>query len=201
MAFKSPTGPLNLWDLAATLCLGTVMAILSEGVTWCFVYRHPECQHHHKELVKLWRKTQRPPDTGLALDAADKSKGVRRDKKQREVAEKEFQKKQQLVNRVRVVPNIVTALLFLCIMPMAYSFFEGSVCAKLPFHPIPPFSHVTHAKLPGDDYTDCSALPLFSLILMLMKQHIQKLFRVAQPGGMMASQGFGTQQMGGAGAS
>eukprot|EP00920_Eleutheroschizon_duboscqi_P019753 GHVT01047428.1.p1 GENE.GHVT01047428.1~~GHVT01047428.1.p1 ORF type:complete len:112 (+),score=0.74 GHVT01047428.1:114-449(+) len=67
MAFKSPTGPLNLWDLAATLCLGTVMAILSEGVTWCFVYRHPECQHHHKELVKLWRKTQRPPGMSLSL--------------------------------------------------------------------------------------------------------------------------------------
>ncbi|GFE55485.1 transmembrane and coiled-coil domains containing protein [Babesia ovis] len=69
--------------------------------------------------------------------------------------------------------NFVTGALFMLLMLLVMSYFEGCVVAKLPFTPVWPIKIFTKGDIGGDDPTNCSATCLYTMLSMAAKDTVQ----------------------------
>ena len=85
--------------------------------------------------------------------------------------------------RVECLAVWMLTLMFFC---LDFSY-DGTIVAKLPFHPIALLQGFTHRNLPGTDMTDCSFVFIFALCSMAIRSNIQKYLGFAPKSDPLAS--------------
>lgn len=174
----------NKSDVFVVLLIAVCCGIVSEFLSWLLVYRTDKFQVLHKELKVLYEKVQKEKEEGL-LSKLSQKKGKRR------ISNKElYMQKTKEMNMSKTKSNLITGLIFMTMMPLLFNLFEGVSVAILPFKPIFPFTLLTHSGLQTKSTYHCSSTFIYTVVLMLTRQNIQKYLGYAPPGGM-----FGDFQM------
>lgn len=174
----------NKTDVLLVLVIATCCGIFSEILSWVFVYRNEKFQLLSKELKVLYEKVQREKEERLIIKLSQK-------KGKGKVTNKEiYMQKTKEMNMLKTKCNIITGFFFLAMMPVLFNLFEGVSVAILPFKPCFPFTLLTQSGLHSESIYHCSSTFIYTIMLMLTRQNIQKFLGYAPPGGM-----FGDFQM------
>jgi len=72
----------------------------------------------------------------------------------------------------RMQSNFLIGLFMIMVLSSLGNAFSGIVVAKLPFEPIFLFKSMTHRGILGNDFTDCSYLPIYILTSYICRQNI-----------------------------
>lgn len=174
----------NKIDAFLVLGIAVCCGVVSEVLSWVFVYRNEKFQMLNRELKVLYEKMQKEKEEGLIAKLSQK-------KGRKKISSKElYMQKTKEMNMLKAKSNVITGLIFMSMMPILFSLFEGVSVAILPFKPIFPFTLLTHSGLHEKSMYHCSSTFIYTIALMLTRQNIQKFLGYAPPGGM-----FGDFQM------
>jgi len=141
-------------------------ALIVELLSWLVVYRTSSYKRLKTELESVAKKIE------LAQSAGDKD-GVKKKKKLEETLMKlsrEFQ------FAVRWKTGAITAVMLFLMYRFVSTQYSGLVAARLPFVAPSFMRRVTHNSLPGEDYSEASALFIYVLCQMSLRTNITKLF-------------------------
>ncbi|SOV24655.1 conserved protein, unknown function [Plasmodium sp. DRC-Itaito] len=167
------------YDIFCIMGLAVGCGVFSEFLSWLFVYRNEKFKKLNEEVKVLYEEVQKEKEDGL-LSKIDKKK----DKKKKATAEELYIEKTKEMTTLKTKSNFITGLIFMCVMPVLFSLFEGLTIAVLPFKPIFPFTLLTRTGLQSKNLYHCSSTFIYTLTLMLTRQNIQKYFGYAPPAGM-----------------
>ncbi|CXI68294.1 conserved Plasmodium protein, unknown function [Plasmodium berghei] len=173
---------INKTDIFIVIGIAVACGVFSEFLSWIFVYRNEKFIALNEELKSLYEQVQKEKEDGLLskISVNNNKKKV----KKKATAEEIYTEKTKAMATLKTKSNIITGLIFLSIMPLLFSLFEGLTIAILPFRPIFPFTLITQTGLQGKNIYHCSSTFIYTLILMLTRQNIQKFFGYAPPSGM-----------------
>ncbi|SBS84946.1 conserved Plasmodium protein, unknown function [Plasmodium ovale curtisi] len=149
---------------------------------WIFVYRNEKFITLNEELKVLYEQVQKEKEDGL-LSKIDNS-NLKKKGKKKATSEEIYMEKTKAMTALKTKSNIITGLIFMSMMPLLFSLFEGLTIGILPFRPIFPFTLITHTGLQEKNLYHCSSTFIYTLTLMLTRQNIQKYFGYAPPSGM-----------------
>ncbi|KAI4837103.1 transmembrane and coiled-coil domain-containing protein 1 [Plasmodium brasilianum] len=168
-------------DIFIVIGIAIGCGIFSEFLSWLFVYRNEKFIALNEELKVLYEQVQKEKEDGLLskIDTINKKKG-----KKKVTTEEIYMQKTKMMTTLKAKANIITGLIFMSMMPLLFSLFEGLTIAILPFKPIFPFTLITHTGLQGKNLYHCSSTFIYTLTLMLTRQNIQKFFGYAPPSGI-----------------
>lgn len=71
--------------------------------------------------------------------------------------------------------GMISAALLVVVFNIMTTAFDGIVVARLPFEPFPFMRRITHAGLPGEDWTECSAAFIYVACSVGIRANLQKL--------------------------
>lgn len=164
-------------DIILIILIAVGCGMFSEFLSWIFVYRHEKFLALNEELKVLYEKVQREKEEGY-INKIYQKKGKKIS------AEETYIQKTKQMTSLKTKANLITGFIFMGMMPILFSLFEGLTIAILPFKPIFPISLITHTGIQGRGPYDCSSTFIYTLTLMLTRQNIQKFFGYAPPSGM-----------------
>ncbi|CRG93980.1 conserved protein, unknown function [Plasmodium gallinaceum] len=165
-------------DIFIIIGIAIGCGIFSEFLSWLFVYRKDTFKSLNEEIKVLYEKVQKEKEDGL-ISKLDQKKG-----KKKISTEEIYMQKTKMMTSLKTKSNVITGLIFMSMMPILFSLFEGLTIAILPFKPIFPFTLITHAGVQEKNLYHCSSTFIYTLTLMLTRQNIQKFFGYAPPSGM-----------------
>ncbi|SBS93603.1 conserved protein, unknown function [Plasmodium ovale] len=169
-------------DIFIVIGIATCCGIFSEFLSWIFVYRNEKFITLNEELKVLYEQVQKEKEDGL-LSKIDNS-NLKKKGKKKATSEEIYMEKTKAMTALKTKSNIITGLIFMSMMPLLFSLFEGLTIGILPFRPIFPFTLITHTGLQEKNLYHCSSTFIYTLTLMLTRQNIQKYFGYAPPSGM-----------------
>eukprot|EP00922_Rhytidocystis_sp_ex-Travisia-forbesii_P017759 GHVS01026471.1.p1 GENE.GHVS01026471.1~~GHVS01026471.1.p1 ORF type:complete len:210 (+),score=43.27 GHVS01026471.1:474-1103(+) len=187
------------------ICAAAGAAFLSECVSYLLFFSSVSFQTLHQDIIQLSRKLDRQHrqlDDNLSSSPSAKtsspslfssSSSSTSGSRKSAALERELQKKHRDAASTRQSAHLLSAVVFMVLMPYFYSRYEGLVVARLPIEPIFPFRLMTHATLSGQDFTECSFTFLFTTTMFLVKTCLQRFLGYAPPPGSQSKGpgGFG----------
>ncbi|XP_067941215.1 calcium load-activated calcium channel-like isoform X2 [Watersipora subatra] len=160
-----------LSDTLLIVAISTCTALLGEGLTWLLVYRTENYQRLKNEVEKQTKKVEKQK---ASINESDKNA-----KKKLERQEERLKNDSRDLNMTKMKSMFAISFVFMALLSVFNSIFDGRVVAKLPFEPISWFQGISHRNLSGSDYTDCSFIFLYILCTMSIRQNVQKMLGFA----------------------
>jgi uncharacterized membrane protein (DUF106 family) len=100
-------------------------------------------------------------------------------KKKLERTEERLKTHNRDLSMAKMKSMVAITAVFMMLLNVFSSVFEGRVVAKLPFEPFSLIQGISHRGLPGTDFTDCSFIFLYIVCTTSVRQNIQKLLGFA----------------------
>eukprot|EP01054_Gregarina_sp_Poly1_P003294 Gregarina_sp_Poly_1__3293@NODE_1946_length_3023_cov_243_550406_g346_i1_p2_GENE_NODE_1946_length_3023_cov_243_550406_g346_i1NODE_1946_length_3023_cov_243_550406_g346_i1_p2_ORF_typecomplete_len179_score31_83EMC3_TMCO1/PF01956_16/3_9e28CHD5/PF04420_14/0_039_NODE_1946_length_3023_cov_243_550406_g346_i1367903 len=161
--------PISAIIVAASFSL----AIVSEFISWFWVYRKADYQRLAADIIK--RKKQLEAETKVAEHSTKKSASQRL-KVLQEQYKALVQEGSWKTMKAQLAPTVILMMLLPLLMPRM----KGIVVAQLPFEPVWLFKSITQQGLENPAPTDCSATCLFFLAVASARSLIRKLIPVPE---------------------
>ncbi|ANQ09359.1 Uncharacterized protein PCOAH_00032690 [Plasmodium coatneyi] len=173
-------------DIFIIIGIAIACGVFCEFLSWIFVYRNEKFIKLNEELKILYEKVQKEKEDGLLskIDGNSSNSNNKKKMKKKVTTEEIYIEKTKTMATLKTKSNVITGLIFMSMMPLLFSLFEGLTIAILPFKPIFPVTLLTHTGLQGKNLYHCSSTFIYTLTLMLTRQNIQKFFGYAPPSGM-----------------
>lgn len=158
--------PFDKRALLTVIVFSVLSGILKEALSYLLVYRRKDYQQKLANLREKYEEYHRKavvfsPVTNATGSTYQTSKALLE-------ATKELKK-------MHNVYNVISGVLFMVLMVLTMSYFEGTVVAKLPFTPIYPIYMFTQGDSAGSDKTNCSATCIYTMLSMAVKDLLQVL--------------------------
>eukprot|EP00922_Rhytidocystis_sp_ex-Travisia-forbesii_P017761 GHVS01026473.1.p1 GENE.GHVS01026473.1~~GHVS01026473.1.p1 ORF type:complete len:209 (+),score=72.84 GHVS01026473.1:302-928(+) len=187
-------------DGLMVICVAALAALMSEGFSYFLFFSSSSFQTLHTEIIDLSRKLHRQknsledtlgPSPTAKTSSSTTTPSTSTGSRKAAALEKELQKKHRTAASTRQRAHLLSAVVFMVLMPYFYSRHEGLAVARLPMEPVFPFRLMTHATLSGDDFTQCSFTFLFTTTMFLVKTSLQRFLGYAPPPGSQQKGAFG----------
>ncbi|KAI3387420.1 hypothetical protein SNEBB_000951 [Seison nebaliae] len=153
----------------------------AEGLTWFAVYRTPQFKRLTDEVDRRTKKVHKKKPNGtdpIAIDPKAR-KRLEKDEERLKAVNKEL-------TIFRMKSNFAIGFVFMALLGVLNSIFEGRIVAYLPFTPFALIRGLSHRGLPGTNYQECSFIFIYILATMALRPNLQKLLGV-QPSRQVAS--------------
>lgn len=133
-----------MYSEAWTLCLiSLTTALVSEGLTYYFVYRKPHYQNLRNKIETLFYQVE-----DLKRNGKDEAKRKR--------LEREMKADNTKIMGMRMYSLIFLGISSFVLYQAMRKSYAGFIVAKLPFLPFDLLTRMSHAGIEGTDMTDCS---------------------------------------------
>eukprot|EP00744_Colponema_vietnamica_P004784 GILI01007090.1.p1 GENE.GILI01007090.1~~GILI01007090.1.p1 ORF type:complete len:205 (-),score=68.69 GILI01007090.1:288-824(-) len=166
---------LNKADVGIILGVALFSSVASEALSWFFVYRTDDYKNLKNKIERQTKELEKLKETLLGA----KKKGDKTVTK----TEENLKALNQRMQMLKMKSTLLLAVISIALIGFMNSMFEGVVVARLPFVPFSLFTNITHMKLPGEDYTECSATFLYIASSMMIRTNLQKFLGLAPPRG------------------
>ncbi|KAK2196187.1 bifunctional Calcium load-activated calcium channel/Integral membrane protein EMC3-TMCO1-like [Babesia duncani] len=162
-------------DLFLVISFSILSAVAKEVIGWFFIYRKSEYKIKHERLCKAYDNYCEAyvKFDGSSMTYNDCAESVAFSERLRE-----FKGNWNLY-------TMATGFIFMILMVFVMSYFEGALVAKLPFTPIKLLGVLTKGDIPGNDYTDCSATCIYTILSLITKDAIQMFLGYHSPVSMI----------------
>jgi len=168
----------SLEDLIGIIVIAAMAAVVGEGISWVLFYRTSEYKTLMNIVEKETKRLDRQKEKEIEREKGTKDKGK---KGTSERIEDQIKNANRDLSRLQLRSTMVVGVVLLSFVSILTSVYEGKVVAKLPFEPISLIHPLTHRYILGDDYTDCSAIFLYVLLSVTLRQNIQRFFGFKPP--------------------
>ena len=183
-------------DLLSLLMYAIVAALISELISWFFVFSRVDIERikdvHSKAGKRLEKKKEEvgaagpekeasKPDGGKGKGKDKDSKGANKPDKKLVQLEKEFEGANNALIAIKSRAMMFTGMIHLLTFFALKDSYEGMVLAKLPFQPLSWFHPITHRNIKGTDFTDTGMIFIYALCSMAIKPNLQRWLGNAPP--------------------
>jgi len=168
------------------LCISFVSALLTEALSWLFIYRKAWYITLVENLEREQKKLDRWKDDdsgGAKAGRSDKTKKI----KTKEDRVKEMHKQLQAM---KMMSSVVMGLGMVTVFSVLSNMYDAKVVAKLPFIPFGFITSLSHRNIPGDDLSDASYIFLYAISSMAIKANLQKALGFTPPSPPMGQNPF-----------
>ncbi|KAL0219724.1 hypothetical protein P9112_005377 [Eukaryota sp. TZLM1-RC] len=139
---------------------------LSEFLGWLFVYRTSKYRSQKERLAAKLKEWQEKPPT---------------DQKKLKKLEDTIKQENQQVQMMKFKGTFFLGIIMIVAYRVLSKRFLGVVVAKLPFEPIKMIRGLSHRRLEGTDWTDCSFSFIYALCSASLRANIVKYFGFQPP--------------------
>ena len=164
------------YDTLATVVLAIAMTIVSNIITFVFLYRTDSYKEAFANVEKAAANVEKLKGKAGAAKKA-RQQNIKR-------AEQTLQEKAAAMSRAGMPTNIMTTVVFIATTWKVSSYFGSRAVAKLPFVPPGFITRMSHRNVAGDDMTDSSMYFLLMMISMGLRANFKKLIGIKEPKGM-----------------
>eukprot|EP00188_Purpureofilum_apyrenoidigerum_P004480 Plantae.Rhodophyta-Purpureofilum_apyrenoidigerum.ctg5096.p1 GENE.Plantae.Rhodophyta-Purpureofilum_apyrenoidigerum.ctg5096~~Plantae.Rhodophyta-Purpureofilum_apyrenoidigerum.ctg5096.p1 ORF type:complete len:188 (-),score=47.01 Plantae.Rhodophyta-Purpureofilum_apyrenoidigerum.ctg5096:249-812(-) len=162
-------------DAIAVVLISVVTSLLTEVVSWLFVYRTSDFKSNKRKLDELSKRREKEDAITVSLD-----KRKLHDKKLQRINE-DIRKTSTTLNGQKFKLNIVISIFYMIVYRVVSKYFYGKPVATLPFDPITYVRGMTHRGIEGEDYSQCSFAFIYALCTWSIRGSIQKAFGFQLP--------------------
>mmetsp|Transcript_25028 Transcript_25028/g.36949 ORF Transcript_25028/g.36949 Transcript_25028/m.36949 type:complete len:178 (-) Transcript_25028:62-595(-) len=161
-----------MWQDAVFICtVSAAVTLLSEGISWYFIYRKAPYQRLKEKIEKTYYSVQRMKrDGGDEKTLAKMEKDMKRDNTQ--------------LSGMKMYSLIFLSIVMFVLYQVMRKTYSDVVVAKLPFEPLSLFTKMTHSGLTSLDMTDCSFGCIYGLSTFAIRANLQKMIGNGTPKGV-----------------
>lgn len=150
------------------LLLSLLSNIISVFISWYFLFRDPKFVSANEQIEAKQNQVKE-------LEAGDDVENVKIKRKIKRLRE-EVVALQKEVSGKSLKSNLITALSSLLLSRIWKSYFENTVCARIPFTPFGIFTRISHRGIENDDMRDANFNFVFWLGSIAFRDILNKLF-------------------------
>mmetsp|Transcript_37229 Transcript_37229/g.148588 ORF Transcript_37229/g.148588 Transcript_37229/m.148588 type:complete len:189 (-) Transcript_37229:538-1104(-) len=165
----------SVLDALVIVLVSICANLVSEGISWFFVYRTDSFKQSKVRLDELNKRLEKEEATLVGLE-------------KRKVQEKKIERYNEDIknatsqlNGSRFKVNIGISLLLMIVYRLISFQYYGKAVATLPFEPIPYLRGMTHRGLEGENFRECSFAFIYAMCTMALKGTMQKALGHAAP--------------------
>lgn len=163
------------WTVLEVCGIVLASSLVMEFISWLILWRPDSYKKMIQEAELVYKKLE--PTMRYRGEAPEKDKK----KTATNRPDTAFLRISQEMMRVKMFSAALTFVPLIVLYRQLAAIYKGKIAATLPFTPIPFFYGMTHSGIPGDDYTQCSAMFIYYLAGMGVRGNVSKIFGFGPP--------------------